>query len=146
MLILREVLRWKAEEVAELLGTTVASVNSALQRARATLEASNLASTRRRAGASTTSRSRCCREYVDAFERYDIEALTALLHEDATLSMPPYDLWLQGERRTSLGWLVGPGRRVPGLAAGRRSTANGSAGVGASTAPSPDGGLRARGR
>ena len=98
VLILREVLRWKAEEVAELLDTTVASVNSALQRARATLGEQGLGD------ADVASRARRDEEelaakYVDAFERYDMEALTALLHEDAVLSMPPYDLWLQGAAR-----------------------------------------------
>ena len=100
VLILREVLRWQASEVAELLDTSVASVNSALQRARATLDASE-----RRAPTHAARRrwSEADREllarYVDAFERYDIDALIALLHEDATQSMPPYDLWLRGPRR-----------------------------------------------
>ena len=88
VLILCEVLRWKASEVAELLEMSVASVNSALQRARATLETSD-------ATASTTSPSvdaadeDLLRRYVEAFERYDMDALTALIHEDATQSMPP---------------------------------------------------------
>jgi RNA polymerase sigma-70 factor, ECF subfamily len=107
VLILCEVLRWKASEVAELLETSVASVNSALQRARATLEASD-------ATASTTSPSvdaadeDLLRRYVEAFERYDMDALTALIHEDATQSMPPYDLWLAG-RDDILAWWFGPG-------------------------------------
>src|SRR4029077_18038778 len=87
-----------ASEVAELLETSVASVNSALQRARATLEVSD-------ATASTTSPSvdgadeELLRRYVEAFERYDMDALTTLIHEDATQSMPPYDLWLAGGGR-----------------------------------------------
>jgi RNA polymerase sigma-70 factor, ECF subfamily len=107
VLILREVLRWKASEVAELLDTSVASVNSALQRARATLDASNVtvagtASVADEADAELLAR------YVEAFERYDMAALTSLIHEDATQSMPPYDLWLAG-RDDILSWWVGPG-------------------------------------
>jgi RNA polymerase sigma-70 factor (ECF subfamily) len=95
VLILREVLRWKASEVAELLDTSVASVNSALQRARATLESSNV--TAGDSGAELDAEDRALLErYVAAFEDYDVDALVALLHEDATLSMPPFDLWLQG--------------------------------------------------
>ena len=107
VLILCEVLRWKASEVAELLETSVASVTSALQRARATLEASSVT-------AATTARSvdeadaELLSRYVDAFERYDMEALTTLIHEDATQSMPPYDLWLSG-RDDIFAWWVGPG-------------------------------------
>ena len=99
MLILCEVLRWKATEVAELLETSVASVNSALQRARATLEASE----RQRRATPTAPLDEADRalleRYVEAFERYDIDALTALIQEDATQSMPPFDLWLQRPRR-----------------------------------------------
>jgi len=106
VLILCEVLRWKASEVAELLETSVASVNSALQRARATLEASNVSSDAQlsvdEADAELLAR------YVEAFERYDMDALTSLIHEDATQSMPPYDLWLAG-RDDILAWWVGPG-------------------------------------
>ncbi len=107
VLILCEVLRWKASEVAELLETSVASVNSALQRARATLDASNVTP-------STTAPSvdaadaELLERYVAAFEQYDMEALTALIHEDATQSMPPYDLWLAG-RDDILTWWFGPG-------------------------------------
>ena len=112
VLILREVLRWRAEEVADLLGTTVASVNSALQRARATLGADGISP-----DAIGTPRSdeesELAARYADAFERYDIEALTALLHDDATLSMPPYDLWLQGGDAIA-GWLTGPGYECKG--------------------------------
>src|SRR5438552_13170269 len=93
VLILCEVLRWKASEVAELLETSVASVNSALQRARATLETSDVGA--ERAPLDDADRELLSR-YVAAFEAYDIEALTSLIHEDATQSMPPYDLWLSG--------------------------------------------------
>ncbi|GIU90883.1 MAG: DNA-directed RNA polymerase sigma-70 factor [Acidimicrobiia bacterium] len=95
VLILRDVLRWQASEVAELLDTTVVSVNSALQRARATLEAQDLTSGELHDPADEEQRALLGR-YVEAFERYDIEALVALLHEDATMSMPPLELWLRG--------------------------------------------------
>jgi RNA polymerase sigma-70 factor, ECF subfamily len=94
VLILREVLRWKATEVAELLDTTVASVNSALQRARATLAAVDPASTETYQPMDESQQALLTR-YVDAFERYDMDSLTALLHKDATWSMPPLPLWLQ---------------------------------------------------
>src|SRR6202008_3033388 len=87
-LILCEVLRWKASEVAELLDTSVASVNSALQRARATLDASELGESSAPAELGEADRELLAR-YVEAFQRYDIDALTALIHEDATQSMPP---------------------------------------------------------
>ncbi len=107
VLILCEVLRWKATEVAELLETSVASVNSALQRARATLDANDLSAadpspTVDEADADLLAR------YVAAFEAYDMDALTSLIHEDATQSMPPYDLWLHG-RDDIFRWWVGPG-------------------------------------
>jgi len=97
VLILREVLAWKASEVAELLGTTVASVNSALQRARATLAESDATG----AEAATSDpldeeQQKLLERYVAAFEGYDMTALTALLHEDAIMTMPPFDLWLRG--------------------------------------------------
>jgi RNA polymerase sigma-70 factor (ECF subfamily) len=92
VLILREVLNWHATEVAELLDTTVASVNSALQRARTTLAARDAAA----APAVGEDQRELLARYVDAFERYDIAALVSLLHEDAIMSMPPYALWLRG--------------------------------------------------
>ena len=94
VLILREVLHWRASEVAELLETSVAAVNSALQRARATLEALDLD-----AGgpaAVDAEQQELLTRYVEAFERYDIESLVSLLREDATFSMPPFPLWLRG--------------------------------------------------
>ena len=94
VLILREVLHWRADEVAELLGTTVASVNSALQRARATLASKDISATPSPIEMDDAQRALVDR-YVSAFERYDMDALTALLHEDATWNMPPYELWLQ---------------------------------------------------
>ena len=104
VLILREVLRWQASEVAELLDTSVASVNSALQRARATLAVSDLSS---RPVVDDDQRALLAR-YVDAFERYDVAGLVSLLHEDAVQSMPPYAMWLQG-RDDILAWWQGPG-------------------------------------
>jgi RNA polymerase sigma-70 factor (ECF subfamily) len=95
VLILREVLRWRASEVAELLDTSVASVNSALQRARATLDANDVAADDPAKALGADDRA-LLERYVTAFEDYDIDALVALLHEDATLSMPPFELWLQG--------------------------------------------------
>jgi len=107
VLILREVLRWKATEVAELLDTSVVSVNSALQRARSTLGDSDLTSSDALQPEDDEQRELLAR-YVDAFERYDIDSLTSILHEDATLSMPPYALWLRGHTDIS-GWLLGTG-------------------------------------
>jgi RNA polymerase sigma-70 factor (ECF subfamily) len=106
VLILCEVLRWKAAEVAELLETSVASVNSALQRARATLEASEIDA--ERAPSVDEADEELLARYVDAFERYDMDALTSLVHEDAKQSMPPFDLWLTG-RDDIFRWWLGPG-------------------------------------
>lgn len=112
VLILREVLRWKAEEVADLLDSTTAAVNSALQRARATMAASD-AETFATADTLDAEQRRLLARYVDAFERYDLDSLTALLHEDAVQCMPPYDLWVRGpaDIRT---WFLGPGRGCRG--------------------------------
>jgi RNA polymerase sigma-70 factor (ECF subfamily) len=105
VLILREVLRWQAAEVAELLDTSVASVNSALQRARATLADRDLDVTPPHVDAD---QQELLARYVDAFERYDIDSLVTLLHEDAVQSMPPYALWLRG--RDEMGkWYLGQG-------------------------------------
>ncbi|MFB7505426.1 sigma-70 family RNA polymerase sigma factor [Streptomyces broussonetiae] len=97
VLILREVLAWKASEVAELLGTTVASVNSALQRARATLaERADAGPEGMVSDPMDEEQQKLLERYVEAFEGYDMTALTALLHEDAIMTMPPFDLWLRG--------------------------------------------------
>jgi RNA polymerase sigma-70 factor (ECF subfamily) len=112
VLVLCEVLRWKASEVAELLDTSVASVNSALQRARATLSTKNLDAVTTPPSVDTADADLLAR-YVKAFERYDMEALTSLIHEDATQSMPPYDMWLAG-RDDILAWWVGPGNGCRG--------------------------------
>ena len=120
-LILCEVLHWKAAEVAELLDTSAASVNSALQRARATLDATGLTSAEPAAPVDESQRE-LLERYVEAFERYDIDALTSLIHEDATQSMPPYDIWLSG-RDDIFAWWYGPGiacqgsRVIPTVAA-----------------------------
>ena len=107
VLILREVLRWQATEVAELLDTSVASVNSALQRARAKLADNELTPDTPVDPLDEDQRALLDR-YVDAFERYDMDSLTSLLQEDATLSMPPFDLWLQGADEVRA-WFVGHG-------------------------------------
>jgi RNA polymerase sigma-70 factor (ECF subfamily) len=107
VLILCEVLRWKAAEVAELLETSVASVNSALQRARATLETAGVDSDDPPAPLDESQRE-LLERYVEAFQNYDMEALTALIREDASMSMPPYDMWLSG-REDIFTWWVGPG-------------------------------------
>jgi RNA polymerase sigma-70 factor, ECF subfamily len=123
-LILRDVLRWEASEVAELLGTTVASVTSSLQRARATMAASK-PSLDDRPGALTDADRAMLERYVAAFERYDMKALTALIREDATQSMPPYDMWLAG-REHILAWWVGPGIGCSGSRVVPVESANGS--------------------
>src|SRR3954469_3573677 len=95
VLILREVLAWQAAEVAELLGATVASVNSALQRARATLSEHESLETSRASALDDDERALLTR-YLDAFQAYDIDALVSLLHEDAGFSMPPFEMWIKG--------------------------------------------------
>ena len=103
-IVLCDVLHWPAAEVAELLDTSVASVNSALQRARATMAEVD-------DGASeplTAEQERLLATYVDAFERYDMDALSRLLHDDVVQSMPPYAMWLQGVDDVLAGWF-GPG-------------------------------------
>ena len=105
VLLLTQVLNWSAAETAESLGMTVAAVNAALQRARATLATRNPAVVPR---ALSAEQQELVRRYAEAFEKYDVAALTALLHEEATLSMPPYDLWLQGHESIAK-WLLGFG-------------------------------------
>ena len=136
-LILCDVLRWQATEVAELLDTTVASVNSALQRARSTLAASNVSATDTAPPLNDADRALLAR-YVDAFEQYDIEALTSLIQEDAQQSMPPFDLWLRG-RDDIFTWWFGPGIGCKGSRVIPTTAANGSPAFG-QYKPSPDGG------
>ena len=112
VLILREVLRWRATEVAELLGTSSASVNSALQRARSTLGERGVSDSDPVQPMDDSQRELVTR-YVDAFERYDLDSLVALLHADATQSMPPYDLWLRGPEQMRA-WWSGPGIECKG--------------------------------
>ncbi len=102
VLLLTQVLSFSASETAESLDMSVAAVNSALQRARATLVTRNPAVVPR---ALSEEQTRLVARYVEAFERYDVSALTALLHEEATLSMPPYELWLQGHESIAA-WLT----------------------------------------
>jgi len=123
VLILCEVLHWRAAEVAELLDTSVAAVNSALQRARATLDTADVADAGH--GVLSEHDRELLARYVDAFQRYDMDALTALIREDATQSMPPYELWLRG-RDHILDWWVGPGAACRGSRVLPTVTANGS--------------------
>jgi RNA polymerase sigma-70 factor (ECF subfamily) len=122
VLILREVLDWQATEVAELLDTSVASVNSALQRARATLAKSNSESVAAQPKPLSAADREMLERYVSAFEAYDVTRLTALIREDAKQSMPPFDMWLRG-RDDILAWWFGPGigcqgsRVIPAISA-----------------------------
>ena len=137
VLILREVLRWEASEVAELLDSSVASVNSALQRARATLAQSKVSSTDPVPALTEADRELLDR-YVAAFEKYDIQALTSLIREDASQSMPPYDMWLLG-RDDIFAWWFGPGIACRGSRVIPTVSANGSPAYG-QYKPSPQGG------
>ena len=136
VLILCEVLRWKASEVAELLGTSLASVNSALQRARATLDESNLSATDTTPSVGGADEE-LLKRYVEAFEQYDMEALTSVIREDAVQSMPPYDLWLRG-RDDIFEWWLGPGIACRGSRVIAAPPANGSPAFG-QYKPSPSG-------
>jgi RNA polymerase sigma-70 factor (ECF subfamily) len=137
VLILCEVLRWEASEVATLLDTSVASVNSALQRARATLAKNRLSADDR--GPELTESDRAMLErYVAAFERYDVTALTSLIREDATQSMPPYDMWLSG-RDDIFAWWFGPGIGCKGSRVIPAPSANGMPTYG-QYKPAPKGG------
>ena len=137
VLILCEVLRWQASEVAELLETSVASVNSALQRARGTIAAGDVREATMPAELGEAERELLAR-YVEAFEAYDMDALTSLIREDATQSMPPFDLWLKG-RDDILTWWFGPGIGCRGSRLVPTVSANGSPAYG-QYKPVPDGG------
>ncbi|HEX6250999.1 MAG TPA: sigma-70 family RNA polymerase sigma factor [Gemmatimonadaceae bacterium] len=125
VLLLTQVLGWSAAETAENLDMTVPAVNSALQRARATLEARNPAVVPRKL---SHEQARLLAKYVEAFERYDVNALSSLLHEEVTMSMPPYELWLRG-RDSFARWFRNQGigckgsRLVPVEACGTRAFA-----------------------
>jgi len=134
-LILCEVLGWRVAEVAELLGTSVPAINSALQRARATLRARPAEPRHPGLGEADAE---LLERYVDAFERYDIERLVALLHEDAVQSMPPFAMWLKGAANIGR-FMVEPG---PSACRGSRLvpiSANGCPGF-AQYKPDPGGG------
>jgi RNA polymerase sigma-70 factor (ECF subfamily) len=135
VLILREVLRWKADEVARLLDTTVASVNSALQRARATLAEHGGELEPRPLDDDARE---LLEKYVDAFERYDIDAFVRLLHDDATQHMPPFEMWLRGSGDIG-SWMLGPGAACRGSKV-MATEANGSPAV-AQWRPTADGGF-----
>jgi RNA polymerase sigma-70 factor (ECF subfamily) len=109
-LLLTEVLGWAAAEVAECLEMSVAAVNSALQRARTTMAArTGVASP----DALDDDQRMLLDRYVAAFQSYDVDALVSLLRDDATFSMPPYSLWLQGPNPVRE-WLNGPGAECRG--------------------------------
>lgn len=119
-LLLTEVLGWSASEAAECLETSVAGVNSAIQRARATLASRTVTASPDDLSVDQTT---LLDRYMEAFHSYNVDALVALMREDATLSMPPYTLWLRGhdDIRT---WLSGRGagcrgsRLIPTAACG----------------------------
>jgi RNA polymerase sigma-70 factor (ECF subfamily) len=134
VLILCEVLRWHAAEVAELLDTSVPAVNSALQRARATLGSVD---TEVRPLAVEADQRDLLARYVDAFERYDVDALVRLLRDDAVQSMPPYAMWLQGAADIG-SWMLGPGSPCRGSRL-IRTSANGCPAFG-QYRPDPAGG------
>ena len=114
VLILREVLCWKAAEVAALLGTSVASVNSALQRARATLHDSGISEAAPGDTQMDQAHTELLLKYMAAFEAFDMEAMTALLHDDVEQNMPPLPLWLKG-REDVIAWITtGPGQGCRG--------------------------------
>jgi RNA polymerase sigma-70 factor (ECF subfamily) len=112
VLVLREVLHWSAADVADLLGSTVVSVNSALQRARATLADRGVAVSDPPAPLGPAERELADR-FADAFERYDMDELVTLLRDDAVMSMPPFALWLRGPDDI-VGWMTGPGAGCAG--------------------------------
>ena len=139
VLLLREVLAWSAADVAELLDTTVASVNSALQRARATMGELDRDRTLTSSELGEQERALLAR-YVAAFEAYDVEGLVSLLHEDAVMSMPPLALWLRGTTDIA-GWYRGFGAGCEGSRL-QPLDVNGQPGF-AQYKPDPAGGLHA---
>ncbi|TDC82448.1 sigma-70 family RNA polymerase sigma factor [Micromonospora sp. KC606] len=134
VLILRDVLCWRADEIADLLGSTVTAVNSVLQRARATLKTARATPSEPLRPDDPAQRELLAR-YCDAFERHDVAALVTLLHEDATMSMPPFAWWLRGReefRRALLATNVCAGAQLIPV------SANGSPAYW-QTRPGPDG-------
>ncbi len=136
-LILFEVLRWSAQEIAALLDTSVASVNSALQRARATLQHRGV-SADDTAPVVDEQRRELLQRYVAAFQAYDVDALTAVIREDATQSMPPFDMWIAG-RDDIFTWWFGPGIGCRGSRVLPVETVNGSTAAFAQYKPSEKG-------
>ena len=136
-LLLCEVMHWQAKEVAELLDTSVAAVNSALQRARATLQAGDVGSEQASSERMDATQEALLARYVEAFEAYDLDSLTTLIQEDARQSMPPYDMWLSG-REDILSWWFGPGIECEGSKLVPTITACGSPAFG-QYKPAPDG-------
>jgi RNA polymerase sigma-70 factor, ECF subfamily len=128
-LILCEVLKWQATEAAELLDSSVASVNSALQRARATLAARIDDDGPPASEPVSPEQAALLAAFVEAFERYDVDRLVTLLHDDVEMSMPPYDLWLQGPDNVR-GWLLGQGLGCKGSRLVAAPVANGTAAYG----------------
>ncbi len=113
VLVLRDVLGWRAAEVAELLHLTTAAVNSALQRARATLESRDLQPLELAPQTADAASTALLGRFLEAFERYDMDALAALMRDDVTQSMPPYPLWLRG-RAELIAWMSGVGAGCAG--------------------------------
>jgi RNA polymerase sigma-70 factor (ECF subfamily) len=138
VLILREVLRWQASEVAQLLDTSVASVNSALQRARATIEELQL--DQRGPATVGADQQELLANYVKAFEAYDIGSLVTLLKDDAQFSMPPFPLWVQGPEQIAA-FMTGTGAKCEGSKV-VATEANGGPAI-AVYNPAPDGGYAA---
>jgi RNA polymerase sigma-70 factor (ECF subfamily) len=139
VLILRDVLRWKADEVAALLGTTTAAANSALQRARATLAGIQSAQERPAPELAEENAALLAR-YLDAFERYDIDAFVALLAEDAVQDMPPFAMWLRSAADIGA-WMLGPGSECRGSRL-QPVSLNGNPGFAQWRRSDPDGGYR----
>lgn len=113
VLVLREVLRWSAQEVADLLETSVASVNSALQRARATLDELSLEDAEAPARPSDEDERRLLEQYLDAFAEYDVDRIVALLRYDVVFDMPPLPLWMRGPENVGR-FMLGPGAACAG--------------------------------
>jgi RNA polymerase sigma-70 factor, ECF subfamily len=113
VLVLREVLRWSAKEVAEMLETSVASVNSALQRARATLDELALEDAEAPAAPSSEDERKLLESYLEAFAEYDVDRIVALLRYDVVFDMPPLPLWLRGPEEVGR-FMVGPGAACAG--------------------------------
>jgi RNA polymerase sigma-70 factor (ECF subfamily) len=113
VLVLREVLRWSAKEVAGVLETSVASDKIALQRARATLEELDLADSEAPARPPTESENRLLEQYLEAFAEYDIDRIVALLRYDVVFDMPPLPLWVRGPGDVH-DFMLGPGAACRG--------------------------------